>query len=143
MREKDSVPQEVTGNHLIAFICVDLGSRWEKILFYFQMKWRDQRVDSLGKQFKRWIKTEYLTEKCISHQRSRPIGHPQSDLGTRGPLWWFLGKIINANENSTWYKCVTNRKSMVSWPSVDQVQIMTIKKSYKKKKLLKRHIYKS
>ena len=70
-------------------------------------------------------------------KKSRPIEHPQIDLGTHGPSWWFLGKIINANENSRWYKCVTNWKSMVNWPSVDQVQIMIIKKSYKKKKLLK------
>ena len=60
---------------------------------------------------KRWIKTEYLIKKSICHQRTRPIGHPQFDLGTRGPSWWFLGEIINTNENSTWYKCVTNWKN--------------------------------
>ena len=58
-----------SGNHSIAFICVDLGSRWEKILSYFQMKWRDQRVESLGKQFKKvnqnWVsdRKEYLSSK--------------------------------------------------------------------------------
>ena len=85
---------------------------------------------------KRLIKTEYLTEKSISHQRSRPIGHPQIDLGTRVPSWWFLGKIINANENSTWYKYFTNWKSMVSWSSTnnDHKEILqkgeTLKKSH-------------
>ena len=85
-----------------------------------------------------WIKTEYLTKKSIYHQRSRPIGHPQIDLGTRGPSCWFLGKIINANENSTWYKCVTNWKIdgqlTISWPSTnnDHKEILQKEETLKK-----------
>ena len=61
-----SVPQEVTGNHLIAFICLDLGSRWEKVLFYFLMKWRDQSVDTLEKQFKKVDQNWVSVKKRIS-----------------------------------------------------------------------------
>lgn len=102
------------------FICLDLGSRWEKVLFYFLMKWRDQRVDTLGKQFKKVGQNWVSVKKRISVIKEVGLfGHPQFELGAHGPSWWFLGKIINTSENSTRNKCVTNWKSMVSWPGTN------------------------
>ena len=50
---------------LVAFICVDLGSRREKIIFYFQMKWRDQRVDS-GKTVQKGESKLSICQKRVS-----------------------------------------------------------------------------
>lgn len=122
------------------FGCFHLPGPWKQMRenpFLFSNEVERPEGGLFGKTVQKGgSKLSICQKKNICHQRSRPIGHPQFELGTHGPSWWFLGKIINTNENSTWYKYVTNWKSMVSWPSVDQVQIMIIKKSYKKTKLL-------